>query len=333
MTRLAIALLCVIVCFSAARAEAPPACTGIDLAARLKSEDQAAYDAVMAEAKAIPNGQAVFWKIERDGLPPSHLLGTAHVTDPRVTTLKPAIEDALTGATTLALELAEAGDLQREALSAIALAKYMMLPPGQTIWDLIPDEDEYLLRANTNLAPGAIDGMFGYQPWVIATMASLPLCETARNLAGIQVLDAQLATKARDNGIPVLGLETMEEQVSLFASLPLDQQRDYLMAVIRNAAMVSDQFETIVSLYVQRRITATMPLMLRIQPLKPEEKTMLEFVERDLIIKRNHRMAERAAPLLAEGNVFIAVGALHLPGEEGVVELLRQAGYKLTPIN
>ncbi len=333
MTRLAIALLCVIVCFSAARAEAPPACTGIDLAARLKSEDQAAYDAVMAEAKAIPNGQAVFWKIERDGLPPSHLLGTAHVTDPRVTTLKPAIEDALTGATTLALELAEAGDLQREALSAIALAKYMMLPPGQTIWDLIPDEDEYLLRANTNLAPGAIDGMFGYQPWVIATMASLPLCETARNLVGIQVLDAQLATKARDNGIPVLGLETMEEQVSLFASLPLDQQRDYLMAVIRNAAMVSDQFETIVSLYVQRRITATMPLMLRIQPLKPEEKTMLEFVERDLIIKRNHRMAERAAPLLAEGNVFIAVGALHLPGEEGVVELLRQAGYKLTPIN
>jgi uncharacterized protein YbaP (TraB family) len=41
-------------------------------------------------------------------------------------------------------------------------------------------------------------------------------------------------------------------------------------------------------------------------------------------------MAQRAAPVLATGDAFIAVGALHLPGEEGLVELLRAQGYRLT---
>ena len=52
-----------------------------------------------------------------------------------------------------------------------------------------------------------------------------------------------------------------------------------------------------------------------------------------LIRKRNRNMAARAAGLLAGGNAFIAVGALHLPGGEGLVELIRQAGYKVTPVN
>ena len=333
MNYLLTAVLCLLVCFTAARAEAPPACTGTDLAAKLKAEDPAAYDAVMAEAKAIPNGEAIFWKIERDGLPISHLLGTAHVTDPRITTLSPLIEAALHGTAALALELSEVGDQQHETLAMFGLAKYMMLPQGQTIWDLIPDEDEHLLRDNPNLPPGAINGMFGYQPWVVAVTVSRPLCETARNLAGIRALDAQLAVEARALDIPVHGLETMEEQISILAGLPMDQQLAYLMAVTRNAASLPDQFETLVSLYVQRRVTVMMPLMLKVQPLKPEESKMLEFVERELVIRRNHRMAERALPLLAKGNLFIAVGTLHLPGKEGVVELLRQAGYKLTPIN
>lgn len=333
MTRLVSTLLCLLVCFTAARAEAPPACTGTDLAAKLKAEDPAAYDAVMAEAEAIPNGEAIFWKIERDGLEPSHLLGTAHVTDPRVTSLAPEIEKALLEANSLMLELSDIGDPQRQTMATIKLAKYMVLPPGQTVWDLIPDAEEYLVRDNPNLPPGAINGMFGYQPWVIATAISRPLCETLRNLAGIRAFDAQLAVAAEDVDIPVFGLETMEEQVSLFANLPLDEQLDYLMAVARISASVPDQFETLVSLYKQRLVTAMIPLMLKLQPMKPEEARMMQFVERDLIIMRNHRMAERARQWLENGNIFIAVGALHLPGKEGVVELLRQAGYKLTPIN
>lgn len=332
MTRVLTALFGLFICFTTAYAEAP-ACTGKDLAAKLQTEDPAAYAAVMAEADAIPNGQAIFWKIERDGLEPSHLLGTAHVTDRRVTTLRPDIEMALLAASDAAFELKEVADRQQLAMAALGLARYMVLPPGKTLWDMIPDDQETLIRDNPNLSPGAANGLFGYQPWVVATSLSVPLCETLRVAAGNMPLDMKLAVLAAEKGIAIHGLETVEEQFAVLASLPMDDQLEYLMAVARNAASVPDQFETLVSLYVQRHVTAMMPLMLKVQPMTPEEAKMLEFVERDLVIKRNHRMAERALPLLAKGNVFIAVGALHLPGNEGLVELLRQSGYKLTPIN
>ena len=50
-----------------------------------------------------------------------------------------------------------------------------------------------------------------------------------------------------------------------------------------------------------------------------------------MVTTRNHGMAENAEPILAAGSTFIAVGALHLPGKEGLVELLRQAGYTVSP--
>jgi len=54
--------------------------------------------------------------------------------------------------------------------------------------------------------------------------------------------------------------------------------------------------------------------------------------EEKLITVRNHHMADRADPMLAKGNVFMAVGALHLIGDEGVVELFKKKGYTATPV-
>ncbi len=56
-------------------------------------------------------------------------------------------------------------------------------------------------------------------------------------------------------------------------------------------------------------------------------------MQQDLVVKRNHTMVSRALGLLERGNAFIAVGALHLPGDDGLVELFGKAGYKLTPVN
>ena len=81
MTRLLAILLFSLLGVCTAQAQDTPACTGIDLLARLKTERPADYDAVIAEAEAVPNHEALFWKIERDDLAASYLLGTAHVTD------------------------------------------------------------------------------------------------------------------------------------------------------------------------------------------------------------------------------------------------------------
>ena len=332
MKRTLLALVFTAFGISAAWADAPT-CTGANLLEKYKAERPAGYAEVMAEANAIPNGEAMFWKIEKEGIAPSWLLGTAHVSDDRVNKLTPEIETALLNARSANFEIPEIGDRTREAAAVMALARYIVLPPGQSLWDLVPDDQEPQIRDNPNLPEGMSKTLFGYQPWFVATLISSPLCEKLREQAGLRGLDANLANMARDKGIPVEGLETVEEQMKILASMPLDQQTEFLLSAARSAKLVPDQFETLLALYDKRQLNALMPLMQRLFPMSPEEAKVYAYVEGDLIVKRNHVMAERATPRLAKGNIFIAVGAMHLPGKEGLVELLRAAGYKVTPIN
>jgi uncharacterized protein YbaP (TraB family) len=55
--------------------------------------------------------------------------------------------------------------------------------------------------------------------------------------------------------------------------------------------------------------------------------------QRRLIVDRNHRMAERMEPYLRQGGAFVAVGALHLPGDQGLIRLLEQRGYSVRVVD
>jgi uncharacterized protein YbaP (TraB family) len=331
MKRLALVLL--FLTFGGMAQAEPTLCGGTDLLAKMQHDDPASYAEVMKEAAATPNGEAVMWKVEREGVAPSFLLGTAHVTDPRVTTLPPPAAAAMATASTLVLELAELRSQQEMALAMMKNATKMVLPPGQTLWDLVPDADEAAIRDNPNLPAGKATGIFGFQPWLVAALISVPLCETKRKEAGLRVLDEILAEQASGTGIPVAGLETVPEQLSVFADMPLDLQTRYLVSVAKIGSAGTDYFETLISLYAQRKITAYMPFAKRAQVLEPEDEKLMTYVDENLLRVRNHRMAERARDYLDKGSAFIAVGALHLPGQEGLVELLRQKGYKVSPIN
>ena len=332
MIRILAFMFALIASLAMAHAE-PPVCKGIDLLDQLRRADPAIYAAVMDDARAVPNGQSMFWRIERDGVQPSFLLGTAHVTDPRVTRLQPEAEEALNGASVIVLELAELRDQMEMMRATMRHASLMVLPTGQSLWDLIPDGDEPAIRDNPNLPPGGSGSLFGYQPWVVAGMLSVPLCEMQRKSLGLEVLDSRIARVAEDRGVPLIGLETVEEQLGIFAAMPLDLQAKYLVSVARLGSRIPDFFETLISLYDQRNVVAYLPLVRRTEDISPDDAALFAFVEEDLLTKRNHRMAERATALLAEGNAFIAVGALPLPGNEGLVELIRRAGYKVTPVN
>ena len=333
MKRIASLLSVLFLWVASAAAAEPPLCKGTDLLAKLAADDPAAYAEVMAEAKKTPNGEAMLWKIERQGVAASWLFGTAHVTDPRVTTLPPQAAEALAGAQTVALELKEIRDPQEMALASMKLARLMVLPPDKSLWDLIPDDREATIRDNINMPPGGGQTVFGYQPWVVAAMLSIPLCEYRRNQAGVASLDESIARQAEAQGAELVGLETVEEQLSVFAAMPLDLQAKYLMAVAKFGDRAVDYFETLISLYSQRLVTAYIPLSVRIEPPDDDTAAIMVFMEKELTTRRNHVMERRAKDLLAQGNAFIAVGAMHLPGDEGLVALIRQAGYKVTPVN
>jgi uncharacterized protein YbaP (TraB family) len=332
MKRLAATLAALFLGCTVALAE-PPACKGTDLLADLLGRDPKAHKEVMEQAAAVKNGEAIFWKIEKDGVEPSYLLGTAHVTDPRVTRMPPEAQSALKTASVVALELKEIRNPQELALASMRLARLMVLPQGKTLWDLLPDPEEAAVRGNANMPPGAEKTIFGYQPWVVAAMLSVPRCESARKQAGLASLDEIIAKQAEEQGSTLVGLETVEEQLSVFAAMPLDLQTKYLVSVAKAGPRVTDYFETLINLYLHRLITAYVPLSLKLEPTDGQAEALMAFVERDLTIKRNHVMEGRAKDLLAKGDAFIAVGAMHLPGDEGLVELIRQAGYKVIPIN
>jgi uncharacterized protein YbaP (TraB family) len=332
MKRLKTVLAALLFSVTGAQAE-PPLCRGTDLLAKLEAENPGAYRDVMAQAAATPNGEALFWKIEKDGVSPSWLLGTAHLTDPRITSLPPPAEAALKSASVVALELKEIRDKQEMAMAALRDARFMVLPPGKNLWDLIPDSDEPAIRDNPNMPPGAVNTVFGYQPWVVAAMLSIPACEYARTQSGLVSLDEQLARQAEAQGSELVGLETVEEQFAVFSGMPEDLQVKYLISVSRSGSRVADYFETLIQLYQKRLITAYVPLSLKLDPGNDGDKAVMTFVEQELTLKRNRLMAKRAAEILGNGNAFIAVGALHLPGGEGLVELIRNAGYKVTPVN
>jgi uncharacterized protein YbaP (TraB family) len=309
-------------------------CGGKDLVEEMRNTKPGQFAEVMKEAAEIPNGEAIFWKVERDGVAASYLLGTAHVTDPRVTTFSDEVESRIKGATTIALELAELRNAQEMALATLRHASLMVLPPGTTIWDLIPDSEEPAIRNHPNLA---VDGavIYGYQPWIVAGMLSIPLCEHQRKTRGIATLDEIIGQKSQSYGIPLVGLETVEEQLSVFSTMPLELQTKYLVSVARIGPAINDYFETLIRLYERRQITAYMPFAKRAESgaSKDDEAAMMAFVEEQVVRTRNHRMAGRARDLFAKGGAFVAVGALHLPGREGLVELLKSQGYKVTPIN
>ena len=100
----------------------------------------------------------------------------------------------------------------------------------------------------------------------------------------------------------------------------------------RGGANADGGYATLLSLYEQKRPTAALAVLDAAPGVSAAERAATTELTRMLLADRNETMAERAAPLLAKGGAFIAVGALHLSGKGGLIELFRKAGYQVTNV-
>src|SRR5690606_33901337 len=108
------------------QARAEPACHGQDLMARMKAEEPVKYAAVRAEADAVPDGHGRLWRVEKDGVSPSFLFGTMHLSDPRVTVLPPAAEAAFAGAGSVVIETTDVLDPAKMTEAMLTHPELMM---------------------------------------------------------------------------------------------------------------------------------------------------------------------------------------------------------------
>ena len=316
-------------------AYAAEACGGKNLVAEIT--DATVLAKIDAEAAAQPNGKGLLWRIGKAGLPDSYLFGTMHVTDIRVLKLPANAEAAFTKSTSLVIETTDVLDPAKASAAMAKRPDLMMFTDGSNLEQLIPAEDLEMVKAELSKKGMPLGAVKTLKPWMLAAMLATPACEAQRKGEGIEILDISLATRAGIAEKPVDGLETMEEQIAAMASLPMKDHINGLVETLRMAELNDDVFETMIALYTEGYTARMMPALGAAMEAKTGKNELADLesqaaFEEKMITNRNTIMATRLPEKLAKGGAFVAIGALHLAGELGVVEQLRNAGYTMEAV-
>ncbi len=325
-------MIIVMITANSARAQDLPVCTGVNLLEQMRTEDAAAYEAVLAEAAGTRFADALLYRVEKPGAAPSFLFGTMHMTDPRVTTLPASAQAAFDEATVVAIETTEILDPAKAQMALLSKPELTMFTGAERLTDFLDDDDSAALQkglADRGLQLALVDRM---KPWLISGMVAMPACEMARKKGGVDILDIALARMAEAEGKELVGLETIVEQFEAMASLPMEFHVQGLVETIALGDQVDDIIETMLALYAEGRVGLVWPVLKSLTPEASASTEGYAAFEEAMVHARNRTMADRAAPLLEKGNAFIAVGALHLPGEQGLAALFENAGYTVTPV-
>lgn len=310
---------------------APDQCGGKDMLAEFKIKEPAVHQKIMDEAAKLENTEAILWKVEKDGVPPSYLFGTIHLPDTRVAVISDTVKTVFFKSKTVALEIADTS----EAGIVEAMAKVPELlayTDGTTLnGQLTADEYAKVQKVVTKTGmPGEAAAVI--RPWMISMLLAISDCNKAQMEAGKKALDDRLEKDAKSNGATVIGLETAESQLSNMASVPNDAQILMLKSGLAYVDRTDDMIETLVQMYLTRNLGATMPFQKVLAEKSGVPVTAFDSFMKILVDDRNARMRDKAKPLLDKGAAFIAVGALHLPGKAGLVALFRNAGYRVTAV-
>jgi uncharacterized protein len=284
-------------------------------------------------ADAMPFGKGRLFRIDKPGLPPSWLFGTVHVSDPRVTALPPAVTDALDGSKVVALELAETERLEDPALLKSVMSNVlaaMVARPAERAEALVPPADVARLERAIVAAGQPAIAARTFRPVFLSTILATPPCAKARKGAFVDLI---VARRARELAIPIVGLETLAGQLDVLAATSPAMQGPLLRALLNGLDHQEDVYETMISLYSEGSFGWLLAWN-RGDWIIPgvEAKVPPEFSE-VLIDRRNGTMRDAALPLLAKGGVFIAVGAAHVPGQEGLAALVQRAGYSIQRVD
>lgn len=258
----------------------------------------------------------LLWRIDKSGTQPSYLLGTMHTADPRVLRIVDDVRPYLMASRSYTMELIMNGG------AFIDSANAMYFNDGTTLESVV-GKAVYARAVQALKARGLpTDDLQHKKPWTVLVALGMPQARPGLPLDFALQWQATLAHK------PVYGLETAKEQLDVFDAMSLKDQAAILSATLDQGDNSRGQMARLTELYLHHDLAGLGRLGDEDMPSgKPEGQLM-----RRLVIDRNRRMAGRLQARLAEGGAFIAVGALHLPGPDGLIALLERRGYTLTPV-
>ena len=260
----------------------------------------------------------LLWKVEAAGTTPSYLFGTMHSDNPAVVELPAPVRRAFDQAGSLTLEVV------LDPQSLLSMASALLLTDGKSLESLI-GRRLYERSVEGLRAQGVAEILVaGMKPWAVAVTLMTPVT------TGGLVLDHALYRDAVAAGKKVHGLETVAEQTGLFDDLSLKDQITLLRDTLDNLGSIGLMLDELQVAYLDRDLKRLQEISEA--SMRAGDPQLAETFNRKIVLERNHRMAERMQSRLREGRQFIAVGALHLAGEQGLLRLLSERGYRLSRI-
>ena len=265
-------------------------------------------------------GHGLLWRVARQDAAPSHVFGTIHVSDPRVAELPQAARRAFDGAKSLMLEHLP-DDYSRERFLEAA-----MFLDRQTLEGTIGRTD--FERVLEQLRPIGLERDFvnRMKPWGV--LLNLRASADAQGAS----LDARLLELARERHMPMYPIEEVEEQIFTFDEFPMESQVALLKHSLAHRGELLALAEETLQAYLARDLARIWRLREEFVLRHPEVAAHQAVMNKRVVHDRSVVMAYRMQRQLRRGAAFVALGALHLYGEKGVLALLEDDGYRATRV-
>lgn len=269
-------------------------------------------------AENVPEQTSLLWKIEGNGIKtPSYLFGTMHMIEKEYFYFPSSLEKIVKKSDLLVMEIAGIPN-QMEAM------KYFTLQEGTFFDFFTPEQSDTIFvwaKAKMGMDEKAFRANFSkFKPFVaIQTATQLQF------MGKTESYEMTLENLATANKIKMEGLETIADQMKIFDDLTKEQQAEMVMAGIRDEAETLKMTSDMQQIYRRQRIDSLYNLI-------HNDGGVLADEQNAFLDQRNRNWIPKIKTYVSKGRTFIAVGAGHLGGENGVIRLLEKEGYKVTPV-
>lgn len=263
---------------------------------------------------------SLLWKITGNGLKaPSYLYGTMHTSDARVFAFGDSVMPYFQSAEAYAMELDP-----KEAFNMSLISKLMM-GKEYSLKKMIPAYEYHVLDSVVKHEIGVPVSVFdNVAPVFTMTIFEASAMELDDAKGKKEVLDMYFYKQAKKKKKKIIGIETVDEQLSALTALDYQEQADLLVKEVRLFEENKTEGADVVKFYLEQDLDSL--------AASDADAQMPEKFYKALVTDRNIRMANRIDVFVKEQPTFIAVGALHLPTDKGVIELLRKKGYTVVPV-
>lgn len=287
---------------------------------------------VMLMGAAGANAQ-LLWRVTGPNVKDAtYLFGTHHLAPVSMLDSVAGFAPALAAVDAVAGEVDMQSATDPQVMSAVAAV--MMAPTDSLLTDVLgPERTDSLNTVLARYTGGMLtaDALKQVKPAVVASQLALLTApippEQVQKIAAGEQLDTQVQTLGRQAKKQVLGFETLQQQVDILMGNPIAEQAEQLAATVRQciSGEAQQMGARLYNAYVSQNLPEIEQIMLNEGDMTPEQLQRL-------ITDRNRAWAAELVEWMPRRSMMVAVGCGHLPGTDGLIELLRAAGYTVTPV-